>query len=96
MIMNLRMKKNDLMKAKALIYGMERKNVDDLSRMEQIRIYLKTHPECLTEELMAWIASYYMNYGYIRMRIKELYPEIIHQNIMKNNFVIIPEKYEEE
>ena len=90
------MKKNDLMKAKALIYGMERKNVDDLSRMEQIRIYLKSHPECLTEELMAWIASYYMNYGYIRMRIKELYPEIIHQNIMKNNFVLIPEKYEEE
>lgn len=89
------MKKNDLMKAKALIYGMERKNVDDLSRMEQIRIYLKSHPECLTEEFMAWIASYYMNFGYIRMRIKQLYPQIIHENVMKNNFVIIPEEYEE-
>lgn len=84
------------MKAKALIYGMQKKNMNELTRTEQIRIYLKSHPECLTEELMAWIASYYMNYGYIRMRIKELYPEIIHQNIMKNNFVIIPEKYEEE
>ena len=88
--------KQDMMKAKALIYGMERKNVDDLSRMEQIRIYLKTHPECLTEELMAWVASYCMNYGYIRLRIKQMYSEIIHQNIMKNNFVIIPERYEEE
>ena len=94
--MNLRMKKNDLMKAKALIYGMERKNVDDLSRTEQIRIYLKSHPECLTEELMAWVASYFLNYGYIRMRIKELYPEIIHENILNNNFVRIPDHYEEE
>ena len=90
------MKKNDLMKAKALIYGMERKNVDDLSRTEQIRIYLKSHPECLTEELMAWVASYFLNYGYIRMRIKELYPEIIHENILNNNFVRIPDHYEEE
>ena len=85
-----------MMKAKAMIYGMERKNVDDLSRMEQIRIYLNDHPEALTEELMAWVASYYMNYGYIRMKIKELYPEIIYENVMKNNFVIIPEKYEQE
>ena len=85
--------KQDMMKAKALIYGMERKNVDDLSRMEQIRIYLKTHPECLTEELMAWVASYYMNYGYIRKRIKELYPKIVMNNIQDNNFVLIPEHY---
>lgn len=85
-----------MMKAKAMIYGMERKNVDDLSRMEQIRIYLNDHPEALTEELMAWVASYYMNYGYIRMKIKELYPEIIHENLMKDDFVIVPSKYEQE
>lgn len=85
-----------MMKAKAMIYGMERKNVDDLSRMEQIRIYLNDHPEALTEELMAWVASYYMNYGYIRMRIKQMYPDIIHENIMKGNFVIVPSKYEQE
>lgn len=79
-----------------MIYGQERKSLNELSKMEQIRIYLKSHPECLTEELMAWIASYYMNFGYIRMRIKQLYPQIIHENVMKNNFVIIPEKYEEQ
>ena len=95
MTMNMKMKK-DLMKAKAMIYGQERKSLNDLRRMEQIRIYLKSHPERLTEELMAWIASYYMNYGYIRMRIKELYPEIVHENIMNNNFVRIPDHYEEE
>ena len=84
------------MKAKALIYGMEKKNMNELTRTEQIRIYLNNHPECLTEELMAWVASYYMDYGYIRMKIKELYPEIIHENLMKDNFVIVPSKYEQE
>ena len=85
-----------MMKAKALIYGMEKKNMNELTRTEQIRIYLNNHPECLTEELMAWVASYYMDYGYIRMKIKELYPEIIHENLMKDNFVIVPSKYEQE
>ena len=75
---------------------MEKKNMNELTRTEQIRIYLNNHPECLTEELMAWVASYYMNYGYIRMKIKELYPEIIHENLMKDNFVIVPSKYEQE
>ena len=84
------------MKEKALIYGMERKSLNELTKTEQVRLWLKSHPECLTEKLMAWVASYYMNYGYIRMKIKELYPQIIHENVMKNNFVIIPEKYEEE
>ena len=85
-----------MMKAKALIYGMEKNNMNELTRTEQIRIYLNNHPEFLTEELMAWVASYYMNYGYIRMKIKELYPEIIHENLMKDNFVIVPSKYEQE
>lgn len=84
------------MKAKAMIYGMERKSLNELSKTEQIRLWLNDHPECLTKELMAWVASYYMNYGYIRMRIKELYPEIVHENIMNNNFVRIPDHYEEE
>ena len=84
------------MKAKAMIYGMPKKSLNELSRTEQIRLWLNDHPEALTEELMAWVASYYMNYGYIRMKIKELYPEIIYENVMKNNFVIIPEKYEQE
>jgi len=83
------------MKAKALIYGMEKKCIDELSKTEQIRLYLNDHKECLTEKLMAWVASYYMNYGYIRMRIRQLYPQIIHENIMNNNFVRLPDHYEE-
>ena len=74
---NLKMKKR-----------MKRKGIDELSKTEQIRLYLNDHPEALTEELMAWVASYYMNYGYIRMRIKQMYPDIIHENIMNNNFVL--------
>lgn len=81
---------------KTMKMNMERKSLNDLSRTEQIRLYLNDNPECLTERLMAWVASYYMNYGYIRMRIKELYPEIVHENIMNNNFVRIPDHYEEE
>lgn len=84
------------MKAKAMIYGMPKKSLNELSRTEQIRLWLNDHPEALTEELMAWVASYYMNYGYIRMRIKQMYPDIIHENIMKGNFVIVPSKYEQE
>lgn len=85
-----------MMKAKAMIYGMPKKNMNDLSRTEKIRLYLNDHPEVLTEKLMAWVASYFLNYGYIRMKIKELYPEIIHENLMKDNFVIVPSKYEQE
>lgn len=84
------------MKAKAMIYGMPKKSLNELSRTEQIRLWLNDHPEALTEELMAWVASYYMNYGYIRMRIKQMYPDIIHENIMKGNFVIVPSKHEQE
>ena len=81
---------------KTLKMNMEKKSLNDLSRTEQIRLYLNDNPECLTEELMAWVASYFLNYGYIRMKIKELYPQIIHENIMNNNFVRIPDHYEEE
>lgn len=81
---------------KTMKMNMEKKSLNNLSRTEQIRLYLNDNPECLTERLMAWVASYYMNYGYIRMRIKELYPEIVHENIMNNNFVRIPDHYEEE
>ena len=84
-----------MMKAKAMIYGMEKKNLNELSRTEQIRLWLNDHPESLTEKLMAWVASYFLNYGYIRMKIKELYPQIIHENIMNNNFVRIPDHYNE-
>lgn len=84
------------MKTKALISGMEKKSLNDLTWTEQIRLYLNDHPQCLTEKMMAWVASYYMNYGYIRMRIKELYPQIVQENLMNNNFVVTPDHYEQE
>ena len=85
-----------MMKTKALICGMSKKSFDELSKTEKIRLYLNDHPECLTEKLMTWVASYYMNYGYIRMRIKELYPQIVKENLMNNNFVVTPDHYEQE
>ena len=84
------------MKMKALIYGMEKKNLNELTKTEQIRLYLNAHQECLTGRLMTAVAARFMNYGYIRMRIKELYPLIIQDNLMNNNFVRIPDHYEEE
>lgn len=85
-----------MMKAKAMIYGMKEKKMSELSQTEKVRLYLNDHPEKLTEKLMSWVASYYMNYGYIRLRIKELYPEMIHQYLINDNFVRIPDHYEEE
>lgn len=81
---------------KTMKMNMEKKSLNDLSRTEQIRLWLNDHPESLTEKLMAWVASYFLNYGYIRMKIKELYPQIIHENIMNNNFVRIPDHYNEQ
>ena len=84
------------MNTKALIYRMEKKSLNELTRMEKIRLYLGDHPECLTEKLMAWVASYYMNYGYIRMKIKEIYPQLVNEYLMNNNFVRIPDHYNEQ
>ena len=74
---------------------MERKSFKDLSRMEKICLYLHDHPEALTERLMIRVAARIMNYGYIRLRIRQLYRDIIQENIKKNNFVTIPDHYEE-
>ena len=84
------------MMAKSMIYGMPKKSLDELSRIEQIRLYLNDHPQCLTERLMIKVAATYMNYAKIRHMIKQMYPEIVHENIMNNNFVIVPDKYEQE
>lgn len=88
MIMNtMRMRKN---------FRMERKSVKQLCMTEQVAIYLHNHPECLTERLMTHIAAYFMNYGYIRMRIKEMYRQIIMDNVKMNKFVVISEHSDEE
>ena len=69
----------------------ERKSYDELDRDEQVCIYLRDHPECLTEELMIKIAAYYINVATIRLMIRKLYPRIVRENVENNNFVIIPE-----
>ena len=84
------------MKTKALIYGMSKKSFHKLSKTEKICLYLHDHPEALTERLMIQVAARIMNYGYIRMRIKELYPQIIQENLMNNNFVVITANSDEE
>ena len=74
---------------------MERKSFKELSQQEKICLYLHDHPEALTERLMIRVAARVMNYGYIRLRIRQLYRDIILENIKKNNFVTIPDHYEE-
>lgn len=83
---NMRMKKS--------MKKLERMSFKDLSKNEQIALYIRDNPEALSQELMLYVATHYMNYGYIRKRIKELYPKIVKNNIQDNNFVIIPEHYE--
>lgn len=85
-----------MMKEKAMIYGMPRMSLNELSRTEQIRLYLNDHPQCLTEKLMLTVAGTYMNYGYIRHMIKQMYPHILQENIMNDNFEIIPEHFNEQ
>lgn len=84
---NMRMKKS--------MKKLERMSFKDLSKNEQIALYLHDHPEALTQELMLYIATHLMNVGYIRKRIKEFYPKIVMYNCKKNNFVIIPSHYED-
>ena len=74
---------------------MERKNFKDLSRMERICLFLHDHPEALGERLMIQVAARIMNYGYIRLRIRELYRDIILENINNKNFVLMPDHYVE-
>ena len=42
------------------------------------------------------IAATYMNYGYIRHMIKQMYPKILHENLMNDIFEIIPEHFNEQ
>ena len=75
---------------------MERKSVKQLGKTEQVARYLYRHPECLTERLMTHVAARLMNYGYIRLRIKQMYRQIILDNVKKNNFVAISDYSDEE
>ena len=74
---------------------MERKSFNDLGKNEQICLYLRDHPEVLTEDLMIEVCARFMNVAYIRYMIRRLYHQIVKDNIKKNNFVIVPDHYEE-
>lgn len=74
---------------------MERKSFNDLGRNEQICLYLRDHPEVLTEDLMIEVCARFMNVAYIRYMIRRLYHQIVKDNIKKNNFVIVADHYEE-
>ncbi len=50
--------------------------------------------EVFTEELMNELADKFLNYHYVRTKIKELYPRIIKTDIM-NNVNLIPDNDEE-
>ena len=72
---------------------MERKSFKELSKKEKICLYLHDHPEALTERLMIQVAARVMNYSYIRLRIRQIYRDIIQECIKNNNFVTVPEHY---
>lgn len=75
---------------------MERKSFNDLGRNEQICLYLRDHPEVLTEDLMIEVCARFMNVAYIRYMIRRLYHQIVKDNIKKNNFVIVADHYVQE
>ena len=75
---------------------MERMSFEELGRKEKICLYLKDHPEVLTQELMDEVATRYMNIGYIRKAIKNIYSQFVLENVTNNNFIIVPDHYGKE
>lgn len=75
---------------------LERLSFDDLGKKQKICLYLKDHPEVLTQELMDEVATRYMNIGYIRKAIKNIYSQFVLENVTNNNFIIVPDHYGKE
>ena len=76
--------------------AMKRKNkkCGHFNELEKIRIYMEYHKnDVFTEELMNELAERFLNYHYVRTKIKELYPRIVEADIM-NNVNIIPDNDE--
>ena len=59
-------------------------------------LYLKDHPEILTQELMGVVCTRFMNIGYIRKAIKNIYSQFVLENVTNNNFIIVPDHYGKE
>ena len=70
------------------------KTYGEFNELEKIRIYLEYNPEVFTDDFMDELANKFLNYNYVRKKIKELFPKIIERDI-KNNVNIIPDNYEE-
>jgi hypothetical protein len=79
------------MMMKRLMNRAERKSYDELDRDEQVCIFLRDNPQCLTERLTTEIAARFLNVVTIRLMIRKLYPRIVQEYVENNNFVIIPE-----
>ena len=75
--------------------SLERKTFNQLNRNEQICLYLRDHPEALTEDFMIRVAARFMNVAYIRNMIRKEYHQIVIDNIKKNNFVLVPDHYDQ-
>ena len=75
---------------------LERMSFDDLGRKQKICLYLKDHPEVLTQELMDEICTRFMNISYIRKVIKNIYRQFVLDNVTNNNFIIVPDHYGKE
>lgn len=73
---------------------MERKSFSQLSKNQKICLYLRDHPEVLTEDLTLEVCAKFLNVAYIRYMIRRLYHQIVKDNIKKNNFVLVPDHYE--
>ncbi len=77
-------------------FPLDKKNINELGKTERICIYLHDHKEVLNEKFMIEVVARYLNYAYIRMRIKQLYSKIVQENLLNKNFVIVPSHYAQE
>ena len=83
-----------MMKERTAMKRKKNKKCGQFNELEKIRIYMEYHKdEVFTEELMEELAERFLNYHYVRTKIKELYPRIIKTDIM-NNVNIIPDNDE--
>lgn len=83
-----------MMKERLAMKKQRNKKCGHFNELEKIRIYMEYHKdEVFTEELMNELADKFLNYHYVRTKIKELYPRIVEADIM-NNVNLIPDNDE--
>jgi hypothetical protein len=83
-----------MMKERKPMKRKKNKKCGQFNELEKIRIYMEHHKdEVFTPELMNELAERFLNYHYVRTKIKELYPRIVEADIM-NNVNLIPDNDE--